>query len=399
MKTDQARDVHSGEVFGLHGNSGDFLGQWRQALINMNAALSAQGAMPPHLRQVAVNLRDVTDWDRDPVARDLLFREVLGGNIPEFVVSAKCDFDEDAVLVSVDGLSVVTAVDADEIIYRDFNRAQLNREYSARAAVPEHLDIFAQWRERGLRFRDRRSTEIDYGNSALEKIDLYLPESVNDSVPPLHIFIHGGYWQAMDKMDHGFLLEALLDAGAAVALINYTLCPDISIAGIVGQCQRSLAVLHQQADHWGYDASRVHLSGHSAGGHLGAMMAATDWPSVDETMPRDFVKSATLVSGLFDLDPLRFTGMNRALQLTAETALANSPVHLLPGHDLPVFLAVGGEESTEFHRQSALLHQAWTGKVDLAWIDMPGRNHFTVIEGLNQPDNALFHAVRDVMEL
>lgn len=390
-------EIRSGEVYGLDGDGRDFLSQWRQALINMNKALLSQGATPPQLKTVSVKLCDVADWDRDPVQRDLMFREVMGGNIPEFIVSLEKKLVAPEALLSVEGHADAATFDSDEVVYKAFTRAELNREYSARAAVPEHMEIFADWRRRGQRFRERRTAEISYGAGTFEKIDLYFPEQTAGK-PPLHTFIHGGYWQAMDKLEHGFLLESLLDRGIAVALINYDLCPKVTIDHIVNQCRTACVALYRWADRCGYDADNFHISGHSAGGHLGGMLAATNWAQIDTNLPVDLVKSVTLISGLYDLEPLRHTGMNRALGLTVETAQINSVIHRTPTHDLPVVLAVGGDESSEFHRQSALLHQAWNGKAQIQWVDMPGCNHFTVVERLNDPDSALYDAVMNLMD-
>lgn len=394
---DMVKEVRSGIVYGLNGEGMDFLSQWRQALINMNKALVEQGAMAPHLQTVSVQLRDVSDWERDPVARELMFREVLGGNIPDFVISLEQNLVTEEALLNVEGHARIAASDPDEIVYKGFPRAALNREYSARAAVPEHMDIFAEWRSKGEAFRRRRTAEIAYGDGPLQTIDLFMPDKPQGK-QPLHVFVHGGYWQAMDKLDHCFLMGAILDQGIPVALLNYSLCPTVTIDDIVNECRTGLATLYKQAGQWGYDGNRMHLSGHSAGGHLGGGMAATDWKQIDRSLPVDLVKSATLISGLFDLEPLRHTGMNRALRLTEETAALNSVVNKLPAHHLPVVLAVGGEESSEFHRQSALLHQAWMGKADIHWVDMPGCNHFTVVEGLNDPQSALFKAVLALMK-
>ncbi|WP_259779980.1 alpha/beta hydrolase [Aestuariispira ectoiniformans] len=396
--TETMSEIRSGEVYGLEGQGADFLSQWRQALINMSKALAAQGAMPPHLQTVSVQLRDAADWDQDPVARDLMFREVLGGNIPDFVVSVNREMLAQEALVSVEGFAHLSPTDPEETVYKDFTRAALNREYSARAAVPDHMDIFAEWRSRGEKFRERRTAEIAYGDGPLEKIDIFVPDRHDGVTPPLHVFIHGGYWQAMDKLDHGFLLEALLDSGVAVALPNYGLCPTVPVERIVEQCRDACALLYKQAEKWGYDNQRIHLSGHSAGGHLGGMMAATDWSARASSLPHDLIKSVILISGLFDLEPLRFTGMNRALELTEAGADLNSVVNKSPAYALPVTLAVGGDESAEFHRQSALLARAWEGKADIRWVEMPGRHHFTVVEGLNEPESPLFRAALDAIE-
>lgn len=284
---------------------------------------------------------------------------------------------------------------SDARVYKGFTAEQLQTQYSARAAVPEHPLIFERWQARSAAFRAgaKGALDLSYGEGARETLDLFFPRSSN---APVMLFIHGGYWQAMDKGFFSFLAGELVSRGAAVAVMNYGLCPAVSMDRIVEQSRMALEWLWVNAGHHGLDPGRIHLCGHSAGGHLSAMLMATDWPTLAPGMPQGVVKSALAVSGIFDLQPLVHTAINDALGLDIESARRNSPALLEPRSRAPFVLAVGGEESAEFHRQSGEFQAAWSAKgVPMTFVDVPGMNHFTMIEQLAVPDSLLFrHASR-----
>ncbi|MCB2101636.1 MAG: alpha/beta hydrolase [Rhodobacterales bacterium] len=392
VRDQDGRDRHGALV------SADPIDQLRQAIVKTAKALAAEGAMPPHLAAMTWRVRDRAPFQDRLREAELRLREVVGGNLPVLEIKAVRGLD-DGVAVLVDAQAVVPPPpdDPDALVDGRLTAAELNRQYSARAAVPNHLEIFVDWRDRGRAFkaaaegRDRLRADIPYGKRPAETIDLFLPEGNRPG--PLHLFIHGGYWQAMDKDDHCHLMGALLDTGAAAAVINYDLCPQVTMDRIVKQTRAACVHLWRHGAELGFDPARIQLAGHSAGGHLAAMMAATDWPALDAGLPADLVKSVVMVSGLFELDPLRFTGMNRALGLDAKAAARNSPVRLDPSHPMPMVCAVGGLESAEFQRQSRILAERWSAlgsPVNLITLD--GRNHFTVIEDLNDPSSPLFTA-------
>ena len=277
-------------------------------------------------------------------------------------------------------------------VHAEMNAATLNYEYSARAQVPDHMAHFHAWRTEGPAYRAAHLTaELPYGEGPGQAIDLYMPEG-GEGAPPLHIFIHGGYWQALDKSDHGHLLAAMRGAGHAIAVINYDLLPKpgLTLDDLAAQCRRAVEALWQAAPLYGYDRARITVSGHSAGGHLGAELAATDWPARDTDMPADLVKGAILVSGLYDLEPLRFTGVNKAVGMDEGMAIRRSPIHMKPAHPLPVLVAVGGAESAEFHRQSRDFAAVWAHRgARTTFLALDDLNHFTVLEAFGDPASDL----------
>lgn len=274
---------------------------------------------------------------------------------------------------------------------------ELERHYNVRAAVPEHLEFFESWRRRSEAFRKASDAALDiaYGPSPAETLDLF-PAGVSGA--PLHMFIHGGYWQALDKSDSSFLAEALVAAGVNVAVVNYALCPDVALEEIVAQMRRAALWLWAHAGDYGADPDRFQVSGHSAGGHLVGMLMATDWPELEPKAPRGLVRSGIAVSGLFDLEPLRHTTINDKVGMDRETARANSPLFLDPtAPAAPLLLAVGGLESEGFHRQSDAMCEAWRAKgVPVERITLADRHHISAVEALADVETPLF---RGVMEL
>ena len=271
------------------------------------------------------------------------------------------------------------------------NAEVLEREYNARASIPDHPQIFARWAEQGALTRRRRAGLIDvpYGDDPGERLDFF---PTPQDRPPLFVFIHGGYWRSLDKFDFSWIAPTFLDAGAAVALLNYGLTPRVTVEEIVRQQLKAFAWLYRRADDLGFDRNRIVVSGHSAGGHLTAMMMAAQWPAFDPELPADLIKGGLAISGIYDLEPLvPLPFINTDLRLDAADARRLSPVHMPPATPAPLVTAVGGLESGEFKRQTQLIRRAWpkNARDDL---DVPGANHLTVCDELAVESSPLFHA-------
>jgi arylformamidase len=160
---------------------------------------------------------------------------------------------------------------------------------------------------------------------------------------------------------------------------------------------RAHAWLHRKADDLGFDPQRIFVSGHSAGGHLAAMMMAALWPRYAGDLPADLVKGALAISGVFDLEPLVHAPfVNVDLRLDVERAHTLSPARMLPATQAPLYTAVGGLESNEFKRQSALLRKKWRANV-VRDVPMAGFNHLTVNEELANPASLLFDAALELI--
>jgi arylformamidase len=276
--------------------------------------------------------------------------------------------------------------------------AFLSREYNNRELFPDHARHFARWSEVSAHTRSSMTCYLDraYGASPGETLDIFPARKGDGSAL---MFIHGGYWRSLDKRDFSFLAPAWVDAGVSLVVANYDLCPSVSIERIVQQMLAASAWLYRHAEEYGMDEDRLYVSGHSAGGHLAAMMLAALWPVLDRSLPKDLYKGAIAVSGVYDLRPLvEVDWLKGDLRLDDESALKVSPAYLPPATRAPLALAVGGLESSEFKRQNALLAQRWR-PVLAGSIPMPGADHFTVVDGLADPANALFAGAKRMMRL
>ena len=278
------------------------------------------------------------------------------------------------------------------------DKLSLSRLYNNRELVPEHPQFFARWAESSARARSTMTCYLDrrYGEQPGETVDIF-PARKGDGT--CLMFIHGGYWRSLDKKDFSFLAPAWVDAGVSLAVVNYDLCPRVTIEEIVRQMLRASGWLWTHAEEYGMDEDRLYACGHSAGGHLTAMLMAAKWPSFDRTLPKDLWKGGLAISGLYDLRPLvDVEWLNTDLRLDEEAALKVSPAFLPPATRAPVMTCVGGDESSEFLRQNALLGSRWKS-VFAGDIAMPGANHFSVIDGLAEPKSALFAGARRLMKL
>jgi len=276
------------------------------------------------------------------------------------------------------------------------DKALLARQYNNRELVPEHPQFFARWTEASARARKLRAhLDVRYGEMPGETIDLF-PAPAGDG--RCMMFIHGGYWRSLDKNDFSFLAPAFVDAGVSLAVVNYDLCPKVTIEEIVRQMLRASRWLWLNAGRYGVDPNRLYVSGHSAGGHLTAMLMAARWTAFDARLPKDLWKGGLAISGIYDLRPLVHVDfLQQDLRLDEASATKVSPAFLPPATRAPVMTAVGADESPEFLRQNRLLGERWRAAF-AGDVPMPGRNHFSVCDGLAEPASPLFQAALRLME-
>ncbi|HRE22026.1 MAG TPA: alpha/beta hydrolase [Rhabdaerophilum sp.] len=258
----------------------------------------------------------------------------------------------------------------------------LEAEYNNRARVPEHPALIAGWARDAAAYREAQPHEVDvaYGPSPRERYDFF-PAGVD---APVVLFVHGGYWQALDKTFFSHMAKGPNARGIAVAVMSYDLCPEVPLAGIVDQVRACALAL------WRRTGRKVIACGHSAGGHLTAMLLSTDWRTLDPAAPVDLVTAGLAISGLFDLPPLVPTSVNVKLGLDEAEAMRLSPAFMHPNTGTRLIAVVGGDESGEYLRQSRLIAENWA-PLGCNAQDRPiaGANHFTVIASLAEPDGGL----------
>ncbi len=283
-------------------------------------------------------------------------------------------------------------------IFLHYDRQALDREYDNRAKVADSAERLAGYARASADARDALECVLDvpYGPAAGETLDLF-PAGPG---APVHVFVHGGYWRALDKADFSYVAGPLVAAGALTAVINYALMPAVTMDELVRQCRASIAWLWHNVERFGGDRERIHVSGHSAGGHLVAMMMATDWPAFDAALPRDLVRGGVGISGLYDLEPIRLCFLNDELSMDEATCARNSPVLLARRCVGPLVLPFGADEGPEYRRQSEALAAAWgAGAEPPRATALAGHDHFSVVEELADADSALTETLVDQMGL
>ncbi len=257
-------------------------------------------------------------------------------------------------------------------------------EYNNRARVPENPALMAGWASDAAAYREQRTPHrISYGPGPRHVIDVFAGEGAEQNKAPLVVFIHGGYWQALDGSWFSHMARGLNAHGIGVAVPTYDLCPQVSVADIIMQMREAMRELAELS-------GQLVVSGHSAGGHLAACMLATDWKAYDASLPSDLVGAAYTISGLFDLEPLVPTSINKALGLDQTTARAASPLFWQPPGHGSLDAVVGEAESAEYHRQSLGIVEVW-GQTGIAtqYGTVPAANHFTAIAPLADPASAM----------
>lgn len=277
--------------------------------------------------------------------------------------------------------------------------AWLSVQYDNRARVPGSLEILRRWAARSAEVRASVACRLDlpYGENPSERLDLFPPRG--SGAAPVLVFVHGGWWRALDKSDQSFVAPAFQDAGALVVVPNYALCPAVGIADIALQLTRALAWVWLNAAAFGGDPSRIVLSGHSAGGHLAALLATCHWPTVDPRLPAHLLQAVLALSGVYDLEPIRRTPfLQPDLRLTPSAVRRLSPAGL-PAPSLPVHAVDGADESEEFHRQWQQLAAAWGPQAVPEPASLPGLNHFTIVEALATAGTALHRRASGLLGL
>jgi arylformamidase len=280
----------------------------------------------------------------------------------------------------------------------DATSAYYDGQYNARAMIPDHAQIFERWKARSQQARSQLPCHLDvaYGASAAERLDVFPAAGKSEA---LLVFIHGGYWRSLDKSDFSFLAREFNRRGVTVALPNYALCPKAGIEDIVKQNLLAIAWLWHYGARFGVNPGRLYVAGHSAGGHLTAMMLAARWSVYMPELPYNLIKGGLAISGIYDLEPLvQAPFVNQDLKLDRALAHRLSPAGIPPATTAPLYTAVGGDESDEFKRQNALIAKTWRYAF-AGDIPMPGRNHLTVVEELANPGSALFRGAIGMMGL
>lgn len=272
-------------------------------------------------------------------------------------------------------------------LYREFEtQAALDAQYNPSAALPSGANPAQPYLDSAQKARATlpHTLDVPFGPTVHETLDIFPADTPN---APVFVFIHGGYWRSFTSKEFSGVALGLQPLGITTVVLNYALCPWVSIDEITRQCRAAVAWTLRNIQHYGGDPTRVAVGGHSAGGHLSAMCLLTDWAR-DYGLARDPLKAGLLFSGLFDIAPLRYSYLQPMIQLDDGVVRRMSPLRHVRPCNTPIWTTWGSRESTEFARQSSAFHAAWRAQGNPGELSPTlEANHFEVIHPLFNPDS------------
>ena len=284
-----------------------------------------------------------------------------------------------------------------EIGYKGFRQEELEYQYNPRESVAEFPELSKRKAEQARQVRETAKSwlNISYGSSPRETLDIYAADKAGG---PVLVYIHGGYWRSGTKEDNCNFVPAFTGHGATVVLVEYDLCPNVTVTDIVGQTRAAIAWIYKNIARYGGNPLQLYVSGHSAGGHLTAMALAHNWEK--EGLPRDCIKGAAVTSGVFDLEVVARISVQEQVRMTPEIARVNDPLSHPPLVDCPVLVAVGGNEPKGWQQMSEdYFRYCKQQGLKAEYLVIPGANHYTVSEHLADSHSPLAQAMFKQMGL
>jgi arylformamidase len=279
--------------------------------------------------------------------------------------------------------------------YQGLSDAEYNQHFMPRIAVPDHETWLAEDFAATAAMRDRLAHRRNerYGPGPLQLVDLFPAKRPG---APILAFIHGGYWRALSKDHYGFIAEPLVEAGAAVALMDYDLCPSVNLATVVEQVAAAIDWVRGQAPALNGDPDRIVLAGNSAGAHLAGMMLSRDW---NNAPVGGFIKGAVLVTGIYDLMPVTQIQVREDVHLTPQDIERLSPQYLEATTAAPAMVAVGGDEPELWIDQSRRYHRKRVeAGLETEFMILPGHHHFSITRALAEPKSPLFRSMLRLLQ-
>ena len=277
------------------------------------------------------------------------------------------------------------------IIYKQYDQSALDRQYNNRLQTPGYGIHMENYEVESRKTENEYSSikDIPYGTHPRKLLDIYPSDKPNSKTL---VFIHGGYWRALDKTSFQFVAGAFHSYSITTVLITYPLAPAAAMDEIVASCHQALDWVYDNIGQYNGDPEQVYIAGHSAGGHLATMLLVSGNHNKK-------IKGVCTLSALFNLIPIKLSELNYTLKMDETTALKNSPVRLHPEYKVPVLLAVGSEETDEFKAQSKELYECWKDKVPVQLLEIEGANHYSIIEYLADKKSHLHILMRAMMEM
>jgi arylformamidase len=267
-----------------------------------------------------------------------------------------------------------------ETVYKGFRQDELEYQYNPRVSVPEYPEL-AQLRaaqSRKVRGSVKSWLDVAYGGSPRELLDIYAADKAGG---PVLVYIHGGYWRTGSKEDNCNFVPTFTERGATVVLVEYDLCPNVTVTDIVRQTRAAIGWTYKNIVRYGGNPSGLFVAGHSAGGHLTAMALAHDWAK--DSLPNDLIKGAAATSGVYDLEMVMKISVQEQVRMTPEVAKQNNPLLHPPRVKCPLIIAVGGTEPKGWQQMSEDYFKfCQSNGVNATYLVEPEANHYTMTEHL-----------------
>lgn len=278
-------------------------------------------------------------------------------------------------------------------VWLDYTQEELDAQYEHRSIVPDGDEFLDRTQEQSLRAREaaraRARLDVPYGPHPDQLLDIYPAEGTGGAPAPVAVFFHGGRWSRGSKTSNVECLAMYNAAGVHFVSVGFTLIPVTDMDGLIGQCRDAVAWLWRNAASFGGDPNRLYVLGKSSGGHVAGVMVTTDW-AAERGLPADVIKGGLLVSGMYDLEPVRRSFRNGFLRLDEATAARYSPIRHIPAQGCPLVVGVGADETAEFRRQSREFAAAWQERgFECRFVEMADRHHFSITADLSDPAGPL----------
>lgn len=285
-------------------------------------------------------------------------------------------------------------------VYRGYSQAELDAQYNQATLVPDIGGYLDAWNAESARVRESRACRLSvpYGDDPAETLDIF-PADNGDGSAPVMLFIHGGAWRALSKDSFSYPAAPFATAGAAWVAADFALLPEASLDEQVRQNRAALAWLWRNARSFGGDPDRLYVCGHSSGAHVGGALVQDGWRA-RAGLPEDVIKGAVLVSGMYDLEPVRLSARNDYVRLDEVAARRLSPIHNIPERVPALALFWGSGELDEFRRQSrAFAETLWALGHRAEAMEIAGANHFDMADGFADSRSAILRSCLGMMGL
>jgi arylformamidase len=284
-------------------------------------------------------------------------------------------------------------------VYKQYDQDGLDNQYNNRLHVPDYANYFKRWDLLSTQTEQKLQVikDVRYGDLHRERLDIYPSFQAQSKTL---IFIHGGYWQLLDKSMFQFIADGFHSYGITTVLLNYPLAPEDPIDQIVTSCRKAISWLYSNISEFNGDPHQMYVAGHSAGGHLAAMLSATDWNLFNYGLSTPVLRGICAVSGLFNLVPIHLCYVNEVLKMDLDTAKRNSPMWLEPLNLCSLLIAVGKEETAEFKDQSREFYTSWKNKgTNIKLLQLPAQNHYSVADTIVDAESPLHKALLQLMQI